>query len=131
MKRALTAVAVLIMFAVVFVAAGLWYSPLTGMGEVYEYRDNAPYKRVYGLYLPSQTIRADFEGDENAMYAALFSIDAEIVKTVESGGTIIVYAISPRVASARNTSDFGEYNIMSAYSNGHICIGAPVLGGSY
>ncbi len=131
MKRALTAIAALTVFAVSFVLAGAWFSPLSEIGEVYEYRDNAPQKRVYGLYMPYQTVRTDFDGDESAMYAALSSIDAEVIKTAESGGTVIVYAFSPRVASEILTTENGEYNLMAAYSNGRVCIGSPVLGGSY
>lgn len=131
MKRALTAFAALIVFALSLVIAGAWFSPLSKIGEVYEYRDNARNKRVYGLYMPYQTVRTDFDGDESAMYAALSSIDAEVVKTAESGGTVIVYAFSPRVASKSLETDGKKYNLMAAYKNGRVCIGSPVLGGSY
>ena len=65
------------------------------------------------------------------MYAALDSIRAKTVRTAQAGNVLIVYAYSDRVCGERTLSDGAVYNVMAAFRDGDIAIGAPMLQGSY
>lgn len=128
MKRTFVAV---FLFLIGLVATAVWFSPLAMRGG-FAYDDNEPIERLDGLcYDGAKYARIDFDGNIDDMMYALDSMLAVTVKETESGGTYIVYAYSPRVFAVEKLGDGREYNVMAAYSNGHVCIGTPVLSGSY
>ncbi len=124
--------AAFLLLAIALVGVAVWFSPLTGDSR-YAYNDNAPTEKLDGLIYPhGQTVRVDFEGAEEDMYGYLDRIGATVVKTAEAGGRVIVYAYSPRVSESGNyTTEGDEYNVMAAFGDGSISVGAPVLPGSY
>lgn len=130
MKKLCAAVFLLLVGIVV---AAVWFSPLARFDALYEYRDNEPTAALDGAcYRSDALVRADFGGDANDMFRALERIGATVVKTAYAGDVTIAYAYSPRVAcESERLSDGTEYNVMAAYSDGRIAIGAPVLSGCY
>ena len=131
MKKLLTAVAIL---AAGIIMAAVYYSPLTGLGDAYEYVNNVPVESIDGLcYARDKLVRVDFEGGESDMYAALDRINAETVKVADCGGAVVVYAYSPRVAARSEKLSDGvtEYNVMAAVRDGTVSIGTPLLSGCY
>lgn len=129
MKKLYAAVFILL---VGIVSAAIWFSPLASIGEPRIYYDNAPVSRCGGLcYASGDTVRVDFSGDESDMYGALERIGADTVKTVYSGGTLIVYAYSARICGEETTDNGEKYNVMAAYRDGKVSVGTPILSGSY
>ncbi len=124
--------AAFLLLAIALIGVAVWFSPLVGENR-YAYNDNIPTEKLDGLVYPhGQTVRVDFDGEQADMYAYLDRLGATVVKTAEAGGRVIVYAYSPRVAlDCNNTAEGGEYNVMAAFGDGKISIGAPVLPGSY
>lgn len=130
MKK-LYVVVFLLLAGVIFTA--VWFSPLASLGEPYEYCDNAPVGKIEGVcYAPDALVRVDIAGGETALFDALDSIDAEVVKTVETAGRLIAYAYSHRVCARAEVLSGGElYNVMAATDGVTVSIGAPVLSGCY
>ncbi|MBD5132807.1 MAG: hypothetical protein HDT28_09540 [Clostridiales bacterium] len=126
-------IAVVFLFAAGLIATAIWFSPLTGLGRVYAYDNNEVIAAVDGVcYSQNGLYRVDFDGDETAMTDALDKIGARVVKQVEVGDTIIVYAFSDRVcAEVQYTAEGEEYNVMAAYGNGNVSVGTPILSGCY
>lgn len=119
--------AVFLLFVIAVVFTAVWFSPLAAIGSTTEYCNNAPISYERGIvYNGDNARRVDFDGSEGDMYAAIKKLGGRVVKTEYAGGRTIVYAFSSR---AKQT-EYG-YNIMGAYADGHICIGSPVLCGSY
>lgn len=123
-------------FAVILVAvivgAAVWFSPLASDG-VREYRNNADVGALDGICYPGgTTVRADYVGSEADMYDTLDGMLATPVASARSGGSLIVYAYSPRVSGKVRTLISGErYNVMAAYKDGRYAVGMPLLQGSY
>lgn len=110
------------------VVTAVWFSPLCGVGELYAYENNVPAEYMGGVgYPPYGSYRADFSGDEAALYAALDKMGASVVREERVDDLLVVYAYSPRVTASSGE----EYNVMAAYRAGRVSIGAPVLEGSY
>lgn len=122
--------------AVFFIAAALgaigvavWFSPFAGRAVFYD--DNRPTTRADGLcYAQGSNVRYDLTGSEDDMYGELERLGARIVRVEHADGLTVVYAYSDRVCSISAYSAT-EYNMMAAYRDGMIAIGAPVLLGSY
>lgn len=128
MKKTFVAV---FLFLIGLVATAVWFSPLAGRGG-FACENNEPTERLDGLcYGADVAARVDFDGSCDDMRSALERMLAVTVKETESGGTFIIYAYSPRVSAVEKLSDGREYNVMAAYADGHVCIGMPVLSGSY
>ncbi len=128
MKKLLT---VFVLLVFVLIGAAVWYSPFA-FKDARVYENNVAEGRVGVCYPSGASVRYDLDGDEPVMYAELEDLMAKPVKTVQTDGLTVVYAYSPRVCAApRSTEEGGEYNVMAAYRNGHIAVGAPVLEGSY
>lgn len=124
--------AAVIVFAAALVAVAVWFSPLVSRGDAYVYENNTPVRAVTGVYGANDVVRTDFDGGEGEMYAFLRGMLATVVKTERADGVTVVYAVSTRVAAEMQTTfDGAEYNVMAAYENGHVVIGAPVIQGSY
>ncbi len=120
--------AALCLFLVGAVATAVWFSPLCGVGELYAYENNAVTENIGGVcYPPVGSYRADFYGDEAAMYDALDRLCATVVRSERTDDLLVVYAYSPRVAASVDA----DYNLMAACRAGRVSIGAPVLEGSY
>ncbi|MCX4312967.1 MAG: hypothetical protein OSJ83_03760 [Clostridia bacterium] len=124
--------AAVIVFAAVLVAVAVWFSPLSSQGSAYVYENNVPVRAVTGCYGESDVVRTDFDGGEKDLENALRRMLATVVKKEQAGGRTVIYAYSPRVAAdLQTTCDGLRYNVMAAYENGHVVIGAPVIQGSY
>lgn len=126
--------AVVIFFAVVAVAVAVWYSPLAQLGTPVRYYDNTPVATAEGACYGSDGLyRVDLSGGQDDMYAVLDKMLAKTVKKVRlDDGTVLVYALSPRVSAEEQSLSTGEcYNIMAVWSDGNICIGTPMLSGCY
>lgn len=130
MKRS---VGFFVALALVAVAAAVIYSPLAHFKSAAVYYDNVEVEKVDGVcYAEDALIRADLEGGESELCAALDKISARVQATAVTGDTLIVYAYSDRVCAAAMTlADGTRYNVMAALTAGHIAIGAPMLSGSY
>ena len=122
-------------FVLLCAGCAAWFSPLCFVGgEAFVYENNAPIEALADAvcYMPNDVVRVGFDGSENDMRAALDNIDAVTVERTELDGLVIVYAYSPRVcANALSLSSGGKYNVMAAWRDGRVAIGAPVLEGSY
>ena len=116
----------------VTVGVAVWFSPLA-LSHAQRYENNAAVFDIEGFCYPEDTtVRADYVGSKTDMYAALSRMLARPVAAAHSGGTLIVYAYSPRVAGKVRTLASGErYNVMAAYRDGVYCVGTPVLQGSF
>ena len=118
-----------IVLVIGIIGVAVWFSPLAGRATVYD--DNRPTKDADGFcYASGSTVRYDFTGSESDMYGELKRICARVVRVENADGVKIVYAYSDRVCSGSVYED-NEYNVMAAYRDGHVAIGAPVLEGSY
>lgn len=125
-------IVVFTVFIALAVATGLWFSPLSGLGEARSYYDNSEVEELVGACYNADTVRVDLDGDESDMMAALDRIFARPIKTVRTDDSVIVYAFSPRVAAkSQMTSEGEKYNVMAACSERGIVIGTPVISGSY
>lgn len=125
-------VAVFILFVICLVGAAVWFSPLSQLGTAQEYDNNVPVRELGICYGDTDTVRTDLTGGEAELYAALEKMGAKAVKTAESGGSLIVYAYSKRVAApVRYTSEGDAYNVMAALNGDRIAIGTPILEGSF
>ena len=119
-----------VVLTAVIVGVAVWYSPLAFSGAS-RYENNEAAGVIDGLYPEDATVRADYIGSEADMYAALDKMLAKPVFSAYSGGTLIVYAYSPRVCGFRTLGTGERYNVMAAYKNGTYALGTPVLEGSY
>ncbi len=128
MKKTL---AVFILMTVLFVGTGIWFSPKIGQ-KMCSYYDNEVTGEIVGVCYNADDVRADFDGNESDMMAALEKIYAKPIKTVRTDDCVIVYAYSSRVAARPlETSEGERYNVMAACSVRGVSIGVPVLSGSY
>ena len=116
----------------VIVGVAVWFSPLA-FSDATMYECNEAVGTLDGFCYPEgTTARADYVGSEADMYATLESMLATPVKTAYSGGSLIVYAYSPRVSGKCKSLRSGEkYNVMAAYKSGAYAVGTPHLEGSY
>ena len=125
---------VLAVFAViltaVIVGVAVWYSPLAAFGA-HKYENNEDIGALDGLIYSDTTVRVDCEGSKSDMYAALDKILAVPVASAYSGGSLIVYAYSPRVSEVRTLKSGEKYNVMAAYKGGAFSVGTPILQGSF
>ncbi len=124
--------AVFILFIGCIVGAAVWFSPLSQTGTAQKYENNAPVRELGVCYKDTDTVRVDLTGGEAELYAALDRLGARTVKTAESGGSLIVYAYSKRVAASVHYTSEGEaYNVMAALNGDRIAIGTPILEGGF
>ncbi len=128
MKKFTTVFILLVLCAV---GVAVWFSPFAEF-DAKVYRDNVAVSSVDGIcYAEDACVRYDTDGDENRMYAILKKLRADVVFTAAAGDVFIVYAYSDRVCGRCKTADGKTYNVMAAYRNGNISVGAPTLQGSY